>query len=279
MNLSTDKHLFEEIKGAANEPVSIKHIHSFKRMKHFQPYSAIVAALRESKDLDVVEDGKFAGTGNEGVKRKTPLTIPSRPGDEEKGPLDVETQYLRIFNRAKNSMDRSIYVKNFGEDFQQIGQIELEDFFRPYGSVMVRKRRNQETGEWKGSVFVEFETEELQQQFLALDPKPKFKDSELTIMSKKDYSKMKCDEKGIVPAWERDPNSFNDKPREKRQFSGQRGGGRGGRGRGGRGGRGRGRGGNFGNRDRDAGSNNKRKAESDDREDTKKAKVEIKEDA
>ena len=64
-NLVTDEHLFKELDGPNNRPVSIKHIADFKRMRRFQPYSAIVAALRESKDLVVVDDGEFSGQGNE----------------------------------------------------------------------------------------------------------------------------------------------------------------------------------------------------------------------
>src|SRR4051812_17768062 len=81
-NLSQDRHMFLEMKGAENRPVPIKHIASFKRMHRFQPYSAIVAALRDSNDLIVIDDGKFSGAGNEGVKRKEPLTVPTRDDDD-----------------------------------------------------------------------------------------------------------------------------------------------------------------------------------------------------
>ncbi|KAJ4353632.1 uncharacterized protein N0V89_005362 [Didymosphaeria variabile] len=236
-NLATDKHLFEQLEGPRNAPVSIKHISQFKRMRRFVPYSAIVNALRESEDLVVMDDGEFAGNGKEAVKRKEPLVVPKRDGDAEYPPT-VEELFNRIYKKSMNKLENCIYVKGFAAEGEDVGQIPLEQFFRPYGSVMVRKRR-EEDGTWKGSVFVEFDNEESANQFLALEPKPKYNDNELTIMSKKDYSEMKCKEKGITPEWL--------KTEEERNSSG-RGRGRGGfRGdRGGRGGRGRGRGGRGG---------------------------------
>ncbi|PSN71380.1 hypothetical protein BS50DRAFT_570747 [Corynespora cassiicola Philippines] len=232
-NLFTDKHLFFELQGPKNKPVSLKHLHTFKRMKRFQPYSAVVAAVRESSELVLDESG---GAGNEAVSRKEPLVVPGRFTDEKSEP-SLEELYDRCFKSSRNNLDKSAYVKDFGE--KEPGQIELETFFQAYGSVMVRKRREQ-NGEWKGSVFVEFDTEDSMKQFVELDPKPKFNGNELHVESKKAYSTRKCEEKGITPSWERDQ-------RESRGGFGGRG-----RGRGGGRGRGRGRGGSDrrDNRDR-----------------------------
>ncbi|KAF2127768.1 hypothetical protein P153DRAFT_368324 [Dothidotthia symphoricarpi CBS 119687] len=237
-NLVTDEHLFKELDGPNNRPVSLKHITSFKRMRHFQPYSAVVDALRESTELVVVDDGDFSGTGKEAVKLRQSLVVPTQDGDD-KNPPSIGELFYRFHKASPNNIDASVYVKGFGND-AGAGQIALEQFFRPFGSVMVRKRRDDSTGVWKGSVFVEFDTEENQKQFLALDPKPKFNDNDLIIMGKKEYVKMKCDEKGIVPAWERngsDKRSYNNNNKGGDRDRGGRGGGRG-RGRGGRGGRG-----------------------------------------
>lgn len=282
-NVATDWHVFKEMDGAKNRPIPIKHIHTFKRMRRFQPYSAVVKALRESEVLEVLDTDRYSGEGNEAVKRKVPVQLVEREGDRN---VSLEEHHERLVRRSMNNLDASIYAKNFGS--MDIGQIELENFFRPYGAVMVRMRRDADD-KWKGSVFVEFPTPEAQKEFLALDPAPKFKDSQLTIMGKREYSKMKCDEKGITPNWEKDQNTRTfHKPynrdrsdrSEGRGRGGQRGGGRGGRGNG----RGRGRG-NYGNRDRDdrngrrEENGNKRKAEGDDSGEAKKAKVEIKQDA
>ncbi|KAF2024640.1 hypothetical protein EK21DRAFT_78221 [Setomelanomma holmii] len=235
-NLVTDEHLFHELGGPENRPVSIKHIADFKRMRRFRPYSAVVAALRESKDLIVVDDSDYNGPGKEAVKRKEPIEVPTDEKDEERKP-SITDLFYRLKRTSSNKLETSVYAKDFGNE-EDAGQIALEAFFRPYGSVMVRKRRN-ESGAWKGSVFVEFDNEDSQKQFLALDPKPKFNDNELTIMSKREYIVKKCEEKGIEPDFENSKHESNghrsrggDRDRE-----GGRGRGRG-RGRGGRGGRG-----------------------------------------
>jgi lupus La protein len=238
--------MFDVLEGPKNTPVSINHICTFKRMRRFKPYSAVVEALRDSKDLVVVDDGEYSKPGSEAVKRKEPLVVPAKEGDDKTAPTTEELFY-RLKSGSTNNMDTSAYVKGFGSE-EDAGQIALEQFFRPYGSVMVRKRR-EDNGTWKGSVFVEFDTEESQKQFLALDPKPKFNGNELVTMGKKEYTKMKCDEKGIKPDWElteeelrekrrnqRDANGDNYRSRGNNRDRGGRGGNRGSsRGRGGRG--------------------------------------------
>lgn len=177
----------------------IKHIATFSRMRRYQPYSAIVDALRQSEDLVVLDDGKFNGLGNEGVQRKEPIELPKQCN---KPNLSLDDVFYRLRYASHNDMDSSVYVKGFVDKGGDVGQIELEKFFKPYGAVMVRKRRDDEQS-FKGSVFVEFDTKESQEEFLKLDPKPKFNDRELLIMAKKAYSEMKCEEKGIVPHWKR----------------------------------------------------------------------------
>lgn len=233
-NLVTDEHLFYELDGPKNRPVSIKHIADFKRMRRFRPYTAIVAALRESKDLVVVDDGEFSGTGKEAVKRKEPLVVPEEEGDKDRKPTTTDLFY-RLKNASSNKLETSVYVKNFGEA-EEAGQIALEQFFRPYGAVMVRKRRD-DRGAWKGSVFVEFDSEDSQKQFLALDPKPKFNDNDLTIMGKREYIMMKCAEKGVEPDFESKKREYTGNRHRGGDRDGHRGRGRG-RGRGQRGGRG-----------------------------------------
>lgn len=88
------------------------------------------------------------------------------------------------------AMARSIYAKGFGEE-QPSTQFDIEAFFAKYGSTnSVRLRRAQDKM-FKGSVFVEFDTETTQKAFLALDPQPKWKNVDLQIKSKKQY----CDDK------------------------------------------------------------------------------------
>ncbi|KAF1949682.1 hypothetical protein CC80DRAFT_497268 [Byssothecium circinans] len=245
-NLKCDEHLFKLTQGPKNIPVRIKELHSFKRMRHFQPYSAVVNALRESDELVVVDDGEYSGSGNEGVKRKTPLVAPKKEEDGDREP-SIDELFERCSKESyRSNLARSAYVKNFNgpevrPDVQHVSQIQLELFFKPYGCVAVRKRRDEE-GNYKGSVFVEFDSEESQQEFLALDPKPKFNTHELIAMGKKEYNEMKCKEKGIVPG-------YNGNSHHTGRGRG-RGGQRGGRGNFNNRGRGRGRG-DRGRGDRD----------------------------
>ena len=169
----TDKFLFSKIEGHKNVPVPIETIQSFKRMRHFKPRSAIVAALKESKTLDIVND-------DNDIQRKQPLEegLVGKPMEEV---LQVhETQ----------SMAQSIYAKGFGDE-EASTQFDVEAFFATYGSTnSVRLRRDIE-GTFKGSVFVEFENEDTANNFLAIDPPPMYKGKILQIKSKKQY----CDDK------------------------------------------------------------------------------------
>lgn len=66
-------------------------------------------------------------------------------------------------------------------------QKELEDYFHQFGEISsVRMRRKDGQGRpFKGSVFVEFAKMDDLQKFLALDPKPQWKDgTELETMTK-----------------------------------------------------------------------------------------------
>ncbi|RDI81020.1 hypothetical protein Vi05172_g8917 [Venturia inaequalis] len=226
-NLCQDKFLFTQTGGTDNKPIPISLIHSFKRMRHFQPFSAVVAALKESKSLEVVNDDE--------VKRKTPL------------PIDKDVNFedsLKLIEDA--AMARSIYVKGFGAEVST-SQLDIEEFFQPYGPInMVKLRRDFSDNTFKGSVFVEFENAEVMQDFLNLETKPQWKgEKDLKYMTKKAYceGKIKDINAGKIRASQHDTERSN--------FRGGRGGGRG---RGDRG-RGRGRGGRGNNdrRDRDGG--------------------------
>lgn len=224
-NLPTDKFLLTQVGGSENKPVPVKVIHSFKRMRHFQPYSAVVAALKESTTLNII-----GVEGSEEIQRKTalPENITANP--------QVNVHMVEDVTRT-----RSIYVKGFGEE-TSTSQFDIENFFAPFGPInSVRLRRNFPEKEFKGSVFVEFDSEETQQQFLELENKPKWKGEDLKWMSKEEYCKEKVD--GIKAGTVRSNDADDD------GFRGGRGRGRG-RGRGGRG-RGQGRGGYGRGRDHD----------------------------
>ncbi|KAJ5753023.1 hypothetical protein N7520_009940 [Penicillium odoratum] len=220
-NLPLDKFLLSKVGGSANNAVPLELLHSFKRMRRFQPFSAIVEALKTAETVELVDN-------DTAVKRKVPLP--------ESVTTEVNDEGIKVWE--DKTMPRSIYAKGFGRE-EPSTQYDIEKFFETYGPInAIRLRRGDDRG-FKGSVFVEFASEEKQQEFLALEPKPQWNGKDLIIKSKKQYCEEKVEE---IKNGNVQPNR------------GARGGSRGGRGRG-RGGRGarggRGRGGRGGRNDRD----------------------------
>lgn len=163
-NLPQDKFLWEQTGGFENKPISLKTIHSFKRMQRFKPYSAVVAALRVSKFL--VVEGE---DGEETIRRQ------------------------KAYEQSKHNLNknaRSVYVKGFGDE-EPTTQFKLEAWFLKSGPFEAVRLRRAEDGSFKGSVFTEYKTEEAAKAFLALDPKPTYEGKELEIMSKQAYVEMK----------------------------------------------------------------------------------------
>jgi lupus La protein len=244
-NLPTDKFMWEQTGGTENKPVPLKTICNFSRMRRFQPYSAVVAALKESTSLDVSGE-----EGEEVIKRKK--------------------AYVSSTDAQKKKVAKSVYIKGFGEE-QASTQFDIEAWLSNYGTVNLVKLRRTDDNTFKGSIFVEFQTEELAKSFVALDPAPTWKDNELKIMMKRDYldEKMRMIRAGEMEPTKNHKGSFFEGKAKGGKDKGHRGGGRGGgnrsgkddsndwknkngfqgrggrrgrggRGRGGRGGRGRG---------------------------------------
>lgn len=161
--------MWEQTDGTSNLPVSIKHIHSFKRMHRYQPYEAVVAALRDSAFLDVIGE-----EGEEKVKRKV--------------------AYDPAWSKSDEAKKRSIYAKGFGDE-EPSSQFDIEAFFTTYGPtnrVILRRHKDKL---FKGSVFVEFHDEKTAEAFLKLDPKPLWKGKhELEIKPKAEYMAGKNEE-------------------------------------------------------------------------------------
>ncbi len=168
-NYPTDKFLWKT--SQANDGwVPIAVIASFKRMRKYRPLEIVIEALKESeKLLEVSDDGEL-------VRRKEPLIAPKKE----------ETQ---------SAFQRSIYAKGFGEE-TETSQVDIEKYFEQYGKInQVRLRRDNENNKkFKSSVFVEFSKKEDATKFLELDPKPKYNETELLIMSKPAYVEMKTAE-------------------------------------------------------------------------------------
>lgn len=246
-NLPTDQFLLNQTGGPENRPVPIKTICSFSRMQHFKPYTAVVDAIRGSKFLELVENGK---SGEEMFKRKTPLDSKYTTDAEVNKPM-----------RETDSEKSSLYIKGF--PLKEDMQIPIEQFFQPYGSKVVRLRKGSDKQKsFKGSVFVEFDSPELADTFYNLTPTPSYTNGpnnlELKVMRKREYMDWKNSEikKGNIVPKDTTDASYGGRGNRGRGEGGRgRGRGGGGRGRGGRGdGRGRGRGGSRGgyhNRDDD----------------------------
>ena len=172
-----DKFLLSQVGGSKNFPVDLKIIHSFKRMRRFQPFSAITAALKESTFLELTDDDTK-------VKRKEPLS-------EKVDPENMDAESIKVFE--DRAMPRSVYVKGFGEEDSKT-QLDIEAFIAPYGPYNAIRLRRAHDKMFKGSIFVEFDSEETQKKFLELEPKPKYKDRDLQIMSKQDYCEKKVED-------------------------------------------------------------------------------------
>lgn len=227
-NLPTDEHMMTITGGPANMPVPVRKICEFGRMRRFQPYEAVVEALKTSKVVEVSGE-----PGKETIKRRVPFA----PNHGSEGAAVAA---------AKEA--RSVYVKGFGDE-EATTQFDVEAFFAPHGPTnAVRLRRADDNKAFKGSVYVEFATEELAKAFLALDPKPKWKgETELEIMSKRAYVD-KCNQE--IADGTRKPKQT------KAPFKAG--------GRGGRGGKDFGRGGRGGNRGGDRDPNDWKKRREDD---------------
>ena len=163
-------------------------------MRHFQPFSAIVEALKTSTFLETLTNDNDEVC----VKRVSPL-----PEEFDNGP---DPNAIRVFE--DKAMPRCIYAKGFGDEAPST-QFDIEGFFAPYGPTNAVRLRRSEDKLFKGSVFVEFETEELAKTFLDMEDKPKYKDQELQIMSKKEYCDKKVDD---IKAGRIKPNTPIDKP-------------------------------------------------------------------
>ncbi|GJE89046.1 La protein-like protein [Phanerochaete sordida] len=168
-NLPYDKFMWTLHTANPEHWVPISTVASFKRMREFTPLGNdwLANALKSSASLEVDET-------NSKVRRRTEVTEP------------------------KGQFERSVYAKGFGEEVPGLQQ-KLEAFFNQYGRTnAVRMRREENTKNFKGSVFVEFDDMSSVEKFLSADPKPTWDGKELLIMSKEAYCEMKIKEKGLT---------------------------------------------------------------------------------
>ncbi|KAK8090872.1 La domain-containing protein [Apiospora phragmitis] len=164
-NLASDKFMREQTGGTENKAIPLTTITSFKRMRRFQPQSAVITALKESNFI-VIEG--------------------------EEGKETIRRQKAWDPTKATKLEERSIYVKGFGNEIPST-QFDIEAFFTQYGEIHSVRLRRGDDGGFKGSVFVEWADQETAEKFMALDPKPTWKEHDLLIMWKAEYTKQKND--------------------------------------------------------------------------------------
>lgn len=212
-NLLTDAFLFKLVEGPANNSVPLTTLHSFKRMRRFQPFSAVVTALKDSETLNLIEvdpaskpdpspetsnDTDTKDTTNSTTNPSASIYTPSdhKYHVQRKNALPPSTanktlpEVARVHEDA--SMARSVYAKGFGSE-QPTTQFDIEAFFALHGTTRSVRLRRSFNKIFKGSVFVEFDDEETAKKFLdnAKTGEVKYQGKDLKIMSKKAY----CDEK------------------------------------------------------------------------------------
>lgn len=153
-NILFDNHLRTKMSEHPEGFVSLEHIASFKRMQALtSDLEVVLRAIEKSEELVLSEDRTM-------VRRKNPLP------------------------EKNTTMERSIYAKGFPADSTLDGLIE---FWKQYGNIRcVRMRRVKgEEQLFKGSVFVEFATEE--EAKAATEKEIKFGEETLLIKSKQAY--------------------------------------------------------------------------------------------
>lgn len=152
-NLPMDKFFLSLTKGSQNKPVEIKLIHGFKRMRHFQPYTTVVAALEDSEKLEVI---RGAGHGTEVVKRKVPLS------DE----FTVDDIYKNKQIREATANSRTAYVYGFKEE-RANHQEEVETWAKALAPDVLSVRLERDfQGKFRNGVFIELGDKSQLEEFL-----------------------------------------------------------------------------------------------------------------
>lgn len=151
--------------------VPITTIATFNRMKKFRPVDKVVETLRDSKILEVSEDG-------ENVKRRVPLNL---QGDAR-----------------QERIKRTVAVMNFDQENKQDRtelQEEIEQFFGKLGPVSQVRMKKDHRKNFNGTVIVEFAEEKDAQQFIDTYGPDKetlsFQGRKLNAVSKKQYDQQR----------------------------------------------------------------------------------------
>lgn len=161
-NLPRDKFLRGLVEKDAGGWVPLDVVASFTRMKALtEDLHVIKAALAQASQVVELNEDKTC------VRRPTPIP------------------------ESKDVIPRSLYVKGFPT---LVTLDQLQGFFAQHSQdvVAIRMRYHKPTKTFKGSVFVEFNTEEAAQAFLPMDLS--YEGQKLIIKTKMNYLSEKCEE-------------------------------------------------------------------------------------
>jgi len=168
-NLPRDKFLQEKIH-QDNGWVTLECLTTFNRLKSLSTdFDEIFKALEKSKSGLLELD-----TTNKKIRRNLEKAVPSR--------IDHEANRLAKL--------KTLYVKGFPTEYTLDN---IEEFFEGKGDVIFIKMRRDDTSKFKGSIFVEFATQEMANNFLQQDLA--IDESVLEKMTREDYYKKKDEEK------------------------------------------------------------------------------------
>ncbi|XP_069009888.1 lupus La protein [Embiotoca jacksoni] len=169
-NLPRDKFLKEQLQ-LDDGWVSLETMLKFNRLKSLTTDSSvIVAALQKSKTglLEISEDQTK-------IRRCSNKPLPEL-NDEYKDALK----------------HKSVYIKGFPLDTTLD---EVQEWLNGKGPIdNIQMRRNLQR-QFKGSVFICFETEESSKEFLKREDIKSFKDNEMLVLSREDYHTKKAEER------------------------------------------------------------------------------------
>lgn len=168
-NLPRDRFLRQKIDEDKEGWVSLECLLTFNRLKSLCPEAELIANAVKKSSAGLVQ----VSEDNTKVRRNPSQQLPQ------------DTAEARL--EAKN---KTVYCKPFPKDIEMAS---LEAFFAKHGKVVYIMMRKDKDKKFKGSVFVEFSTQEEAKEFLTLESL-KYEEEELIRKSKEVYFKDKSEE-------------------------------------------------------------------------------------
>ncbi|KAL0084646.1 hypothetical protein J3Q64DRAFT_1743553 [Phycomyces blakesleeanus] len=201
-NLEKDN-FFREMVQAKEGWITLKKYSGIKRFKTIinGDLSALQAAVELSK-------GQFELNEEKTELRKVPVPEKeetAKEGTEDKTPEELALEQERIKKieiKITNQNPRSIYAKGFSVDPEADKDV-IRDYFASFGRVLNLKMRLDEEKKFKGSVFVEYDSEATANEVANMDLS--FENTKLLVMLKQNYIDEKSREKFNGVKWEHTP--------------------------------------------------------------------------